>query len=1157
MTLHLKRSVAMLVLLGALGFASPAMANKDTPFSISVDGEKLDASAPIAVDAPVDAPIPGDVDIQVKFDGLGVKPQLNVSTFPIQVNFRSGEKLRFLATCNYAAWIKRAEVRVFDRTAGGSITPIAVLPIEPLGGAEWLMPENAPQEMDYVLRVYDEHGRFDETKALPLKHSATALPLHPGADEAVAPGYGEDRAAIRNIQVFGGAVTVYGKNIPKGHDVRVMGEPVPVDGSDGFVTQRLLPPGQHSVAISVLQDGKGLNFTRDIVVPANEWFSVGLADLTIGHNFGNGIVEHTGVDEYPGTWTRGHAAFYLKGKIKGKYILTAAADTGEDTLQNMFSGMAGKDPRAMLKRISPNDYYPVYGDDSTAIDDAPTSGKVYVRLEQGPSSVTWGNFKSNITGTRFLASQRALYGASGVYRSESTTQDGEAKRAVDAYAAQPGTVPNTEVFRGTGGSAYFLIHQDITIGSEIISVEARNPVTGFVASTTQLQPGADYRFDPVNGILILNAPLPSDSGGKQNFLIVHYAYQPIASDGDAYAYGGRAETWLGNHLRLGVSALREKVQTADQTAGSADLRLQTSKETYIELEVAHSEGPGFGSAYSVDGGLTSQTSAGAGTSGIPANAWRVESGASLDEATHGRVQGSLHGAYEHDDAGFSTPQMNATTEKTKWGVSGDAKLPGDSQAKGEFSENNALGQSLTRSGKGSVLVPVGRGWSVEPYGKYTEQTGTSVASTQNGARGDAGARLIHDFDKDHQVYVFGQGTFALRGSMLDDNRGGIGALAKITDRITASGEISGGNQGPDATASLNYAPTADDSYSLGYRRDAFRSSSPGQPYSLSGDDYGTVTLGAHHRFNEQWSAFNENNFDLFGNRRAITNAYGISYTPAPAWSIDIAAQTGRVFDNTLNSTTLLKNPDIYRDAGSLGVSYHDKNGLDGKAKGEVRWDYADDGSSEIMSYLLQLGVGAKMSEDWRALANLDVVISDASADTKSSAYINGVGGIAYRPAKNDRVNALVKYNYVYDNPGDGQSTSDGTTTSPSQISHIVSGDVTYNVTEKLGIGGKYGVRLGKIKDRISSATWTDSAAHLGIVRLDYHIVKEWDAMLEGRVLWSPTNESKDFGMVAAVYRQFGENFKFGVGYNFGDFSDDLSHIAHDNHGVFVNLIGKF
>jgi hypothetical protein len=37
----------------------------------------------------------------------------------------------------------------------------------------------------------------------------------------------------------------------------------------------------------------------------------------------------------------------------------------------------------------------------------------------------------------------------------------------------------------------------------------------------------------------------------------------------------------------------------------------------------------------------------------------------------------------------------------------------------------------------------------------------------------------------------------------------------------------------------------------------------------------------------------------------------------------------------------------------------------------------------------------------------------------------------------------------------------------------------------------------------------------------------------------------------------GDNFNIGVGYNFGRFSDDLRDLVADDHGIFINAIGKF
>jgi hypothetical protein len=1151
----LRRGLAVLAIATACGCAVPAWA-EPLPFEISVDGAKVDGSGNIPnYTQKTDVDL-AKMDIQVKFDGLGVKPTLNVSTFPPQVSYKTGENIRFLASFNYAAWIERGEIRIYDHEQESVDHPFAVLPISKLGAAEWQMPTDAPADMDYVLRVYDADGRYDETKSLPL--ARTTSDKSKNEQPAVAPGYGDDRTAVRNIHVFGGAVTVIGKNIPEGHEVTVAGEPVPVDPSNNFVVQRIFPPGNHAVDLAVMKDGVGMEFSREVEVPQNEWFYVALADFTAGHQFGGGIVQHADQDEFDKTWTRGRLAFYLKGKIKGQYILTAAADTGESSLKNMFKGLDGKNPKDFLNRINAQDYYPVYGDDSTAVEDAPTRGKFYVRFEKGPSSIMWGNFKSNITGTQFMKSERALYGANATYRSQAVTKDGEAKLAGDAYAAQPGTVPQTDVFRGTGGSAYFLKHQDITSGSEVISVETRNAITGWVVDSRTLTYREDYDFNYVMGVLTLRSPLASTtSNGNEQFVVAHYEYTPVIGDKDGYIVGGRAQVWAGDHVRVAVTGMKEKEQAADQKIYGADIRLQKSKDTFVQGEIAQSEGPGFGSTYSADGGLSLQTNNTAGVAGKKATAWRIDAGASLDELTTGSLKGRVAARYENYQAGFSSPDKQAPKPVQLWGVDADVKLNDKATFKVTYSDSNTTGGEHDRQGAASLALKASDHWTLEPFAKLTEKTNTPSATDEHGLRADAGAKLTYIWDADKQAYVFAQGTLSKSGTMRQDDRVGVGMKSKLTDRITAAGEISTGTTGLDASATLAYEPNANDRYYVGYRLDAARSGASSTPTTLNGTDLGTIVVGAKKRMGDEWLAHAEDNFDIFGARRSVTQTYGVTYTPTPEWTIDGGIEVGRVYDNTIDPLTGLHNKNFQRQAASASIIYRNKDGIDGKLKAEAREDFADDGSSEIMSYLLQAGFGAKMSKDWRALANLDVIKTEDTKSTKDSDYAEGSFGFAYRPASNDRLNALVKLAYVYDNPGTDQVGVDGTTSSPAQRSTIFSADGTYDVSNKISIGGKYGYRSGETRDRTPGSGWEYSQAHLGILRADVHIVNEWDALIEGRVLWSPTTESRDYGFLAAVYKQLGDNFKVGVGYNFGSFSDDLRDMIHDDHGVFLNVIGKF
>ena len=46
------------------------------------------------------------------------------------------------------------------------------------------------------------------------------------------------------------------------------------------------------------------------------------------------------------------------------------------------------------------------------------------------------------------------------------------------------------------------------------------------------------------------------------------------------------------------------------------------------------------------------------------------------------------------------------------------------------------------------------------------------------------------------------------------------------------------------------------------------------------------------------------------------------------------------------------------------------------------------------------------------------------------------------------------------------------------------------------------------------------------------------------------------GALVAVYRYFGKHFKVGAGYNFTDFSEDLTDLSFRSEGVFINMIGS-
>ena len=248
----------------------------DLGLSVSVDGAHIIGSGPTAENHQRSTDVDLDrVDIQVKFDGLDVRPTLNISTADLRRSYRAGETITFVATSNYPAWIDHAEILIYRKDERREL--IDQLPVSLNRSASWSMPQSG-REFEYVLRVYDTSDRFDETLPLTLARSAQELPAHKTSpDEApVWAGSGEDRTAKRNIPVYGGAVTVYGRNVPQGYRVDAVGENLPIDSQQSFVIQRILPPGDHSIDVSVsgIKDG-GLSFSRNVNIPANDWFYVG------------------------------------------------------------------------------------------------------------------------------------------------------------------------------------------------------------------------------------------------------------------------------------------------------------------------------------------------------------------------------------------------------------------------------------------------------------------------------------------------------------------------------------------------------------------------------------------------------------------------------------------------------------------------------------------------------------------------------------------------------------------------------------------------------------------------------------------------------------------------------------------------------------------
>ncbi|WP_136443916.1 hypothetical protein [Pacificoceanicola onchidii] len=1117
----------------------------DGPAQVSEDFTGVAAPAPsTTAPQPVDWLLAAS-DIAVTFDGLDVKRRLDAIVLTVGP-ISEGQSIRVQSQLNYPAFVQRGEFRILDLGARGGPRTVAVVPVDPNGVAAFAVPEGAA---DLILthRVYDARGRYDETAPIPLRADEGGFARF--GDLAVEEG--TTTLARARIPVHGGAVTVRGDNVPGGAEVRTLGESLRPDTSGSFVIQRILPPGDHPVQVQVDGVAQALHLERDITVPANEWFYTGTVDLTFGRRFGN-PKDANGAD-LSETYSHGRIAAYAKGKVRGGWTITASVDTNETDLDEIFDDFDKKDPYSTLLRMSRESAYPTYGDDSTIEDDTLTDGKFYLKAERDGSHLLWGNFKSSIGGTYYLRNERELYGFQGVYRSPAQTAHGESRVSLEAFAATPDSLPGREVFRGTGGSVYFLQNADLAIGSETVTVQLRDKDTGRVVSTSTLVEGRDYTINYTQGSVVLNAPLTGSTGGGTVItnpggeydvnLVVQYEYTPAAGQVDGTNMGARAEVWVNDFIRLGATRSVERTGFADQTATGVDMRLRYSENTFLDLEKARTEGPGFGSSYSSNGGLVVSTSPGANGTG---EAWMARGRVDFADVGLG-VDGNIAAYYERRDAGFSTLDYQITDDEELWGVSAEI-APSEAVSLRLYYDDyhDATGKAVREGGLelDLVLTPT----TTLSFGvEHVDIENPAALPEDTGQRTDVAARLTFEPREDLSWYLYGQATVNRSGGLEKNDRAGIGVRYRFSNNWTFEGEVSGGTKGAGGALLFTRQGEGTDNFYLGYRLD------PGRDFSgvtLNGQDKGTFVIGGRRQVNDDLTYFGENTYDLFGRHHALTSAYGVEYRATEQTVLFGALEVGRVTDSA--------NGDDYdRNGISVGIRHDNGAGLQAKARLEYRVDEGTLSGTDrdLESLLFAASASYKINDEQRLLFNLDYSDIDANnASLQSGTYIEATLGYAVRPILNDRFNLLFQYRYLYDSIG---QEIDGTDfKGPRQESHVVSVDAEYDLNEQWSIGGKLGGRWSRSSPS-DTVAFARNDAWLAVMNARWHVVHNWDLLLEARHLEAKQAGISETSAVGTVYRHFGNNFKVGLGYNFGSFSDDLTDLTYDDKGAFINLIAKF
>jgi hypothetical protein len=843
----------------------------------------------------------------------------------------------------------------------------------------------------------------------------------------------------------------------------------------------------------------------------------------------------------------GRMAFYLKQKLQGRYLITAQADTHERELSKLFDGFFEANAQDVFRRLDPDRYYPVYGDDSSVRRDVDSQGQLYLRIDWDKSEALWGNFATGFDGSEYGQYARSLYGAALNWRSTDTTPLGESRRSLRAFGSEAQTALGHGEFVGTGGSLYYLHDKDLLPGSESVTLEVRDRTTGRVDSRRALARDVDYEIDEFQGRLLLTRPLlqllrestpgiirdtPLD--GLETHLLVDYEYVPAGFSGGDVAAGAQGRIWLSDHLGVGGTFVDENRSGDDYRLGQLDLTLRAGRGTYLRLDGAHSESTVAPVFFSGDGGLSFIRRNPLADAARQGDAHSAEARMNLQELGWTQSDWTMGAWWRESDPGFSVARTDSGLSIQEVGAEFTGAISPEVRLSGRYSDAERGSNGIEQ---GQVLLEWNPREDSRVSGELRRVTETRLGDPATGtlAAVSYARRLMGALD----VYGIAQWTVDDDSGAYADNDLYTGGMRYLFGGLSSIGaELSTGDRGDAASMNAEYRVTPDHTLYGGY----VYSTDDGTLEPALGERVpGGLTLGQRWRLSDKVSLYNESQSLQQQQERGLAHTFGMDFYPAPSWTLGFTLQQGE-----LESAAGLTE----RIAASISGGYT----TPGTAWGSKLEYRQDSGNADLRQWVSTNRLMHALNDDWRLAARLNYADTEDQRDALGDArFVEGNLGFAYRPARNDRWNGLGKLAYLYDVGSLGQAILSDF----EQKSQDLSLEANYRLTDRWELTGKLARRIGEARLRRDAGPWFDSTANFGAVQARFETFYRWDAMAEFRWLESSGDGGMRRGWLVGIDRHVGQQFRVGVGYNFTRFSDDLTTLDLRQEGWFLNLTGSY
>ena len=306
------------------------------------------------------------------------------------------------------------------------------------------------------------------------------------------------------------------------------------------------------------------------------WTLVGMASGRVGRRSTNAPLAgvNPGSDFSRGSYADGKTALFARGQLGNGYSLTASYDSDRKYDDRVF------------RYLTPEKVYPIYGDASSIFYEAPSTSKLFFRLDGTANYLQYGDFSTGLSRTEMSAYNRSFTGVSSGWEKDGL--------ALQWFGASTEQLIQVDELPGEGVSGYYYLAAarrgaSVVDGSERVLFQTRDRLHPEQVLEERVKYRfTDYEIDYEAGTLLFKRPVPSHTP-QENPVVIVVTYETTRSLEKRLVSGGRA-TYTDERLgEIGVTAAGEERAAGNYWMTGLDGKWHLNEQVDVIGEVARTD----------------------------------------------------------------------------------------------------------------------------------------------------------------------------------------------------------------------------------------------------------------------------------------------------------------------------------------------------------------------------------------------------------------------------------------------------------------------------------------------------------------------------------------------------------------------------------------